>query len=112
MSTPTGPSAQSGVQRDVISRLGRPFGNYAYFAGLVENWFLDPAIMTLDEYGVPIQVGVKLEQVLQPEDNLDTALDRARLPVPQINAVAPNAFTALRSAPRSSNRRRPAVSER
>ncbi len=66
------------VQRDALGRLRLPFGNYEYFAGLVENWFLDPAIMTLDEYGVPIQVGVKIQEMLRPNGNLDIALERLR----------------------------------
>jgi hypothetical protein len=66
------------VQRSVFSKMRRPAGDYAFFAGLVENWFLDPAIMTLDEYGIPIQVGEKLQEVLQPEGNLDRALAKLR----------------------------------
>lgn len=66
------------VQRSTLTKLGRAPGNYAYFTGLVENWFLDPAIMALDEYGVPIQVGQKLQTVLQPGGNLDVAIARLR----------------------------------
>ena len=34
--------------------------------------------MALDEYGVPIQVGVKLQNLLRPDGDLDTALNRLR----------------------------------
>ena len=44
------------------------------FASQIENWFVDPAIMALDEYGVPVQVGQRLQQVLKPEGNLDAAI--------------------------------------
>jgi hypothetical protein len=62
------------IQRSVFTKLGRKPGNYAGFASQIENWFLDPAIMALDEYGIPVQVGQRLQQVLKPEGNLDTAI--------------------------------------
>jgi hypothetical protein len=40
--------------------MNRAGGNYECFAGQIENWFLDPAIMALDEYGIPVQVRSKL----------------------------------------------------
>jgi hypothetical protein len=62
------------IQRSVFTTLGRKPGNYALFAADIENWFLDPAIMALDEYGIPVQVGQRLQQVLKPEGNLDNAI--------------------------------------
>jgi hypothetical protein len=62
------------IQRSVFTKLGRKPGNYAGFASQIENWFLDPAIMALDEYGIPVQVGQRLQKVLKPEGNLDTAI--------------------------------------
>jgi len=53
-------------------------GNYEYFAGQIENWFMDPAIMALDEYGIPIQVGEKIQGLLNPQGDLDVALARLR----------------------------------
>jgi hypothetical protein len=66
------------VQRSVFTKLGRRAGNYALFASEIENWFLDPAIMALDEYGIPVQVGQRLQTVLKPEGNLDRAIDQLR----------------------------------
>ena len=66
------------VQRAVLRRANLQAGNYAFFAHLVENWFLDPAIMTLDEYGIPIQIGERLKDVLQAEGDLDVALAKLR----------------------------------
>jgi superfamily II DNA/RNA helicase len=62
------------IQRSVFTKLGRKPGNYAMFAAEIENWFLDPAIMALDEYGIPVQVGQRLQAVLKPEGNLDNAI--------------------------------------
>ena len=36
----------------------------------------NPAIMALDEYGVPVQVGQRIQGVLDPQGDLDTALKR------------------------------------
>jgi hypothetical protein len=58
--------------------MNRAAGNYEYFAGQIENWFLDPAIMALDEYGISIQVGQKLQPLLNPQGDLDTAISRLR----------------------------------
>ena len=66
------------VQRGVFAKMNRAAGNYEFFAGQIENWFLDPAIMALDEYGVPIQVGEKLQGLLNPKGDLDVALARLR----------------------------------
>jgi hypothetical protein len=66
------------IQRDVFtSRELRP-GNYDFFANQVENYFLDPALVALDEYGIPIQLACVLEEVLKPEGNLDIALQRLK----------------------------------
>jgi hypothetical protein len=62
------------IQRSVFTKLGLKPGNYAGFASQIENWFLDPAIMALDGYGIPVQVGQRLQAVMNPEGNLDTAL--------------------------------------
>lgn len=66
------------IQRSVLQKSGRLAGDFRFFAGLVQNWFLDPAIMALDEYGIPVQLGEKLEPLLSPEGDLDKALSRLK----------------------------------
>ena len=66
------------IQRDVLGRRGLSVGNYEYFAAAVENLFLDPAIVALDEYGIPLEVGRKLENQLQADGSIDTALQALR----------------------------------
>jgi hypothetical protein len=66
------------IQKAVFAKLKRPFGDYGFFAGQVENWFIDPALMALDEYGIPVQVSQKLAQELQPQGDLDSVLQRLR----------------------------------
>jgi len=62
------------IQKDVFSRRDLPFGDYEVFAGQVENLFLDPTLIALDEYGIPIQVSLKLGRHLRPSGNLDEVL--------------------------------------
>lgn len=68
------------IQRDVFSRQSRPLatGNYEYFAAQVENFFFDPALVALDEYGIPLEVARQIEFHLQPSGNVDDILQRLR----------------------------------
>jgi hypothetical protein len=73
------------IQKDVARRLKKPSGDYSFFAKQVENMFLDPSIVSLDEYGVPIELGRKLERYLASDGNLDIALDKLkRLPIQEL----------------------------
>lgn len=62
------------IQREVLEREGQPQGSYAFFAGLVENLYSPAPLMALEEYGVPIQLSRRLEDVLQPKGDLDDLL--------------------------------------
>ena len=74
------------IQRDVLSRLGKQTGNYEVFAVQVENQFLDPSIIAVDEYGIPLELARKLEDSLATGGNLDLALDNLR-------AISPDALS-------------------
>jgi hypothetical protein len=62
------------IQRDVFRRVHREPGDYSVYASKVENLFTDPALIALDEYGIPLEVARKLAAYLRPFDNLDEAL--------------------------------------
>lgn len=66
------------VQKSVFGGVGLGVGDYAYFGGQVENLFLDPTLLALEEYGVPLQVSRKIEHVLAPDGDLDGVLSRVR----------------------------------
>lgn len=66
------------IQLDVFTRLGLPTGQYDQFATLIENQFFDPALMALDEYGLPNEIAKKLERLLVPNTGLDSALERIK----------------------------------
>ncbi|PYX12460.1 MAG: helicase [Acidobacteria bacterium] len=49
------------IQKDVFRRLRMPSsGNYDFYANRVENFFADPALVALEEYGIPLEVAKKL----------------------------------------------------
>ncbi len=73
------------IQADVLQRAGLPIGNYSLYASKVENRFMDPSLIALEEYGIPLEVAVKLHRHLRPYENLDGVLEKLRgLPVERI----------------------------
>jgi hypothetical protein len=66
------------IQKDVFRRAGMPSGNYDVYASKVENRFIDPPIIALEEYGIPLEVALKLRRHLRPYENLDTLLENLR----------------------------------
>ncbi len=66
------------VQREILVGGGYAAGDYESYASQVECLFLDPAIVALDEYGVPMEIARKLEQVIDAQSDLDRALTRLK----------------------------------
>ena len=66
------------IQREVLERSGGRPGNYAYFAREVESQFLPPYFVTLEEYGLPVPVSLKLRALGLGGDSLDEVLLRLR----------------------------------
>jgi len=66
------------IQRDVFGRGDppRPAGNYEHFAAQVENFFFDPALVALDEYGIPLEIARKIQFHLRPNGDVDEILER------------------------------------
>ena len=70
--------ALSRIQAHVLGKLGLPIGDYTVFATRVESLFQNPVAVALEEYGIPIQVGSKLERHFGTGSDLDTALSKLR----------------------------------
>lgn len=66
------------IQKDVFRRLRRQSGDYGLYASKIENRFVDPPLVALEEYGIPLEVARKLRRYLLPYDDLDGALQRLR----------------------------------
>lgn len=70
--------AVSGIQREVLSQRGLPFGDYSAFAVQTESLFRPPVLAALDEYGIPMQLAERLQARLCTKDDLDAALAAIR----------------------------------
>ena len=66
------------IQAHVFSGTGHQAGDFRPLASAIENAFLDPALYALDEYGIPLELARNLEHELNPQGDLDRALDRLR----------------------------------
>lgn len=62
------------IQRHVFLGLGMRPGNYSVYGYQVENLFLPPELPAFEEYGIPIQVGVKIRDRLVLGEGLDRAI--------------------------------------
>ena len=66
------------IEEAVFARHGLPAGDYRFYANRVENLFLPPFALALEEYGIPVQLAVRLPGVLGPTASLDDVLNGLR----------------------------------
>jgi hypothetical protein len=64
------------IAREVLPRHGYKAGDFSVYAAQVENLFLPPPILALEEYGLPRTIAMKLEGYLRPDGDLDAVLAR------------------------------------
>jgi hypothetical protein len=62
------------IQREIFGQLGMSVGDYSFYGFQVENLFLPPEIPALEEYGIPVQVSLKIQKRLSLNDGLDNAI--------------------------------------
>lgn len=62
------------IQNAIADKLGIEKADYSFFCGQVENLFLDPALVALDEYGMPLALAQKLEDKIDSKGSLDLAI--------------------------------------
>ena len=66
------------IQEDVLGREGRNTGNYLWFASQMENYFADAGLVALEEFGVPIQTALELEDEIAADGDLDETLENLK----------------------------------
>lgn len=70
--------ALDAIQRKVFSHAGLVSGSYQFFASQVENGFLHHNLAALQEFGIPVQLALKLEAALEDLSDLDKVLTQLR----------------------------------
>ena len=55
-----------------------PAGDYSYYAMSVESLFYDPALVCLEEYGIPLEISRKIEKNICFNGNLDLTIDKLK----------------------------------
>lgn len=74
------------IQKDLFTQYDKNFGDYSYFIELVENMFLPPKLVALDEYGVPIQTAMRIKDDLGDIESLDEILYKlSRINIEKLN---------------------------
>ena len=68
--------ALSRIQGHVFNLKFRRTGNFSFFAAKVEQLFRNPALIALEEYGLPLQVGEKISQYVELSEDIDVAISR------------------------------------
>lgn len=63
------------IQNSIAEQLEVRKADYSFFCGKVESLFLDPALIALDEYGLPLPLSQKIKSSLSTNELLDDALD-------------------------------------
>jgi hypothetical protein len=66
------------IQDAVFSKRSLPTGDYDQYASLVEHLFLNPIVVALEEYGIPLPLARKLESHFDNAGDLDASLVRIR----------------------------------
>jgi hypothetical protein len=51
-------------------------GSFSFFSGLIEHLFQDPIYSILDEYGLPMEIALKLHDIIIPYESVDEVLKR------------------------------------
>lgn len=66
------------IANDVYTRVRLPRVSYGHFSGEVESLFLPRHFWTLEEFGLPVQVALKLQQIGLGGDTVDDLLTSLR----------------------------------
>ncbi|MGO7175369.1 DEAD/DEAH box helicase [Rhizobium ruizarguesonis] len=68
----------SSIQAELSQRLEISNGDFGYFAEMVENMYSPALLIALEEYGLPLPIGRKIQGYLSPFYELNDVLDQLR----------------------------------
>jgi len=66
------------IQKDVFTKFRLKPGDYKHFGTSVESLFLDAALITLEEYGIPIEISRRIQHLLSAGNDLDKSIIRLK----------------------------------
>ena len=70
--------ALDSICNHIFTKKGLNAGDFSYYANLVECYFTSPYVVSLDEYGLPMQISLKIGRYLDFEGNMDDSLMRLK----------------------------------
>lgn len=72
------------IQKEVYTGMSLPFGDYSAYLNRIENLYLKSGLISLDEYGIPIPLVIKMEKYIDDYETFDEMLSNiASLKLPQ-----------------------------
>lgn len=66
------------IQDEIYKKFNMPVGDYSYYAMSVESLFYDPALICLEEYGIPLEISRKIEENISADGNLDLTINKLK----------------------------------
>ncbi|MGQ1948059.1 DEAD/DEAH box helicase [Geofilum sp. OHC36d9] len=66
------------IVNHVFKTKGIKLCDYSYYASMVECYFTEPYVVPLDEYGLPIQVSLKIGQNIELDRSIDKSLEQIK----------------------------------
>lgn len=66
--------ALDSICNHIFSKNGLNPGDFSYYSNMVECYFTFPYVVPLDEYGLPMQVSLKIGEYINFEGNIDDSL--------------------------------------
>jgi hypothetical protein len=70
--------ALNSIANHILTKRGLPIGDFSYYASLVECYFTAPYVISLDEYGLPMQISLKVGSLINFEGSIDDSLHKLR----------------------------------
>ena len=78
--------ALNNIQKYILDNMGYETSDLSIYADRVENMFMYPSVIALEEYGLPHQITLKIADKLSLDKGLDVVLEQLRsLPLEQVN---------------------------
>jgi superfamily II DNA/RNA helicase len=62
------------IANHVLEKYSKSQGDFSSYANMVECYFTEPYVVPLDEYGLPVQISLKIGKQIELDKNIDKSL--------------------------------------